>query len=104
MSENDIDRATHPLKRLKKQAEEAEKRQEKEVIYCPECGTEVLKDSVEAAIETAKKHDGERHDGKATTKVNGIVLPQFSDENKAKIQQAVRSLRPETDQEAGGDE
>jgi hypothetical protein len=89
--------AIHPLLRLKKQAEEQRERREKEVVHCPECGTEVVKDSIEAAIETAETHDESRHDGEPTTKVNGIVPPEFSEDEKKQIQDAVRSL------DAGGE-
>lgn len=65
----------HPLEKLKQEAEKKRERREKEVVHCPECGTELLKDSIEEAVETAEKHDKSRHDGERTTKVNGLVLP-----------------------------
>lgn len=65
----------HPLDRLKQKAEEINERRKKERVYCPECGTEVLKESIEDAVETAETHDEKRHDGERTTKVNGLLLP-----------------------------
>jgi len=100
MSEQSVGSADHPLlrlQRLKEEAEEAEKRREKEVVHCPECGTELLKASVEDAIETADSHDENRHGGEPTTRVNGIVPPQFSEEEKEEIQDAVRSLQTGSD-------
>jgi len=105
MSENSTDnctggadRFTTPLKRLKQAAEERRKRSEKEIVACPECGTEVLKDDIEDAIETAETHDESRHDGEPTTTVNGIVPPQFSEEEKEQIQDAVETIREVTDE------
>lgn len=82
----------HPLEQLKEQAEEAKKRHEKEIVSCPECGTELLKDDIEEAVNTAESHDQNRHDGNPTTKVNGIVLPELSEEEKQQIQDAVEKL------------
>ncbi|MFW6435904.1 MAG: hypothetical protein ACOCY1_05930 [Halovenus sp.] len=84
-----------PLQKLKKVAEEKEDRREKEVVACPECGTEVLKDDIEVAIQVAENHDEQRHDGKRTATVNGIVPPRFSDDEKQQIQDAVQSLAEE---------
>lgn len=95
------DEPIHPLEKLKQQAEEAQKRREKEVVACPECGTELLKDSIEEAVDTADKHDEKRHDGEPTTKVNGIVPPQFTEDQKEEIQDAVRSLQADADQSDG---
>jgi len=83
----------HPLEQLKEQAEEAKKRREKEVVSCPECGTELLKDDIEGAIETAESHDEQRHGGEPTTQVNGIVPPEFSEDEKQQIREAVESLK-----------
>lgn len=99
MSGNDSggsEQPIHPLRRLKKQAEEQNKRRDKEVVHCPECGTEVFKDSLEAAVETAEAHDESRHGGEPTTKINGIVTPKFSDEQKEQIRDAVWSLQTDT--------
>ncbi len=65
----------HPLEKLAEEAEKQRKRAEKERVHCPECGTELLKDSIEEAVETAEKHDDSRHDGERTTKVNGMLPP-----------------------------
>lgn len=85
----------HPLERLKEQAEEARKRQEKERVHCPECDTTLWKDSMEEAVETAEKHDESRHGGEATTEVNGIVLPSFTEEEQSMIQEAVEEFKDE---------
>jgi len=101
MSEDGDEQPLHPSERLKKQAreaKEAKERQEKEVVHCPECETELLKDSVEEAIEAVDTHDEKRHGGKPTTRVNGIVPPQFSEEEKKQIRDAVRSLRARTEE------
>lgn len=87
---------THPLLQLKeqmeKQAEERRKRRENEVVSCPECGVEVFKPDMEEAVETAEKHDDMRHDGEPTTQINGIVPPDFDDEELAQIEEAVEQL------------
>lgn len=81
----------HPLQRLKEQAEERMERAQKERVHCPECGTEVLKDTVEEAVETAETHDEKRHNGKRTSKVNGILIP--SDKVARAAGKAVQKLR-----------
>lgn len=96
-SSSDTERAIHPLERLKQQAEEARKKREKERVHCPECYTTVWKDDMESAVETAEQHDEQRHNGEATTKINGIVPPQFSGERKEQIRDAVESLQTRTD-------
>jgi hypothetical protein len=93
----------NPLEKLKQQAQEAKKRREKEVVTCPECGTEALKDSIKEAVEVAEQHDEKRHGGNRTAKVNGFLPPQFSEQKKEQIQQAVRSLRTDTDRSEQGD-
>jgi hypothetical protein len=75
-------RPLNPLDRLKQQARGVKKRQEKEVVRCSEAGTEVLKDSIEEVIETAKTHDDQQHGGEPTAEVNGIIPPQFSEKEK----------------------
>jgi hypothetical protein len=90
----------HPLERLKEQAEEAKKRREKEIVSCPECGTEILKDDMQEAIETAESHDEQRHDGERTTLVNGILPPEFTEEEKQMIQNAVSRIQQATENDA----
>lgn len=94
------ERPTHPLERLNQRADKAQKRAEKEVIRCPDCGTEVYKESIEAAVNVAETHDEMRHDGEPTAEINGMLPPSFSDEEKEQIQQAIRDL--ETDSGRGG--
>ena len=83
----------HPIEQLRKKGEEIRKRQEKEVVYCPECETEVLKDDIEEAVRTAEKHDESRHGGEKTAKVNGINPPEFTEEEKQAVQDAVEALK-----------
>jgi hypothetical protein len=90
----------HPLEQLKKQAEEARQKREKERVHCPECGTTVWKNSMEEAVATADTHDEKQHDGEATAKINGILPPQFTEDEKEQIQEAVRLLKADSDQEA----
>jgi len=99
---SNMDHPVQVLEKLKQEAEEQKKRREKEVVHCPECDTEVLKDSIEAAVEAAETHDESRHDGEPTTKVNGIVPPEFSEEEKEQVQEAVRSLDTGTEYDGGG--
>jgi len=80
----------HPLEKLKRDAEEARKRQEKEVVSCPECDTEVLKDDLKAAIAIAEGHDESRHDGERTAEVNGMLPP--SDELVEAAEQAINEV------------
>jgi len=65
------------------------------VLSCPECGTKVPKDDIQSAVEAAEKHDEMRHGGEPTAKVNGIVPPDFTDEEKQTIQQAVKQINAE---------
>lgn len=81
----------HPLEKLKQEAEKKQERREKEVVHCPECGTELLKDDIEDAVETAEKHDESRHDGERTTTVNGMLLP--SDDVVEAAEDALSKLR-----------
>jgi len=99
---SDTERAIHPLERLKQQAEEARKKREKERVHCPECDTTVWKDDMEGAVETAEQHDEQRHGGEAITKINGIVPPQFSEEEKDQIRDAVESLQTGSDRSTEG--
>lgn len=66
---------TNPFEELKKKGEEIRKRRESEVVSCPECGTEVLKDTIEEAVATAEEHDEKRHDGEHVSRVNGVPVP-----------------------------
>lgn len=83
----------HPLERLKQRAEEQRRRREKEVVQCDECGTEVLKNSIEEAVEVAENHNESRHDGESVATVNGIRLPDFSEEEKQQIRDGVEKLQ-----------
>lgn len=85
-------RPVHPLERLGQAAEEAQKRAEKEVVRCPDCGTTVYKDTIEAAVSVAESHDETMHDGERTAEINGMLAPSFSDEEKEQIQKAIRDL------------
>jgi len=80
----------NPLEKLKREAEKKRKRQEKEVVHCPECDTEILKNTIEDAVATAENHDNRQHDGEATTKVNGMVLP--SDDVVESVEHALRTM------------
>jgi len=93
-------------KKVMEAAEEAKERREKEVVACDECGTELLKDSIEEALDTAESHDEQRHGGEPTTTVNGMVPPQFSEEEKEQIQKAVQKLadNDESRTDSGGGE
>jgi len=88
-STSGTEQPVHPLERLKQQAKEARKKQEKERVHCPNCGTTVWKDTIEDALKTQEKHDEQRHNGEPTTKINGIVPPDFSEQEKQHIQDVV---------------
>lgn len=88
---------------LIEQAEKQRKREEKEVIKCPDCGTEVLRDDIETALKIAENHDENRHSGEPTAKVNGIVPPQFSEEEKQQIQNGLSALQVAAGQETVDD-
>lgn len=70
-----------------------------EIVHCPECGTTTSKEDIEDAIDVAENHDEARHDGEPTAKVNGIRPPQFTEEQKEKIQEAVDKLAEVSDEE-----
>lgn len=91
--DNDI--PTHPLERLKSNAEKSSERREKEVVRCPECGTEVLKESFDDAVETAINHDENRHDGEGVTQINGMTVP--SDDVAAAAEDALDYLNTDTE-------
>lgn len=93
------DQYNHLLIRLREQAEEAKKHREKEHVECPECGTELWKDNIESAVETTEQHDEKRHGGEPTTLINGILPPQFSEEEKQQIENRVEELRTQTSAE-----
>ena len=98
----------HPLIALKQRAEEARKRREKwegkEVLSCPECGTKVPKEDIESAVEAAEKHDDMRHGEEPTAKVNGMVPPDLTEEQKEKIQQTVERISEHQDADLPTDE
>jgi acetyl-CoA carboxylase beta subunit len=100
-SRGGTERFVHPLKRLKQQAKERKKKAEKEKVHCPECGTTVWKDSMEEAIDVQEQHDGQMHGGERVTLVNGIRPPEFSEEEKQQIRDAVQSLQADTDRSGG---
>lgn len=79
--------------KLQEQAEELKKKREQEKVHCTECDTVVWKDTIDDAVETAESHDESRHDGEPTTKVNGIVPPTFTDDEKEQIQNAVNAVQ-----------
>lgn len=91
----------HPLKRLKQEAEKRLRRQEQERVHCPDCGTTIWKDSIEAAIETAENHDEKRHDGEQTTTINGVPVP--SGNLRAKVEDAAPEIGL-TDPEGSNDD
>lgn len=91
LAELDVDHPAVRLAKMKKEAEKRRERAEKEVVACEECGTEVLYDDIEEAVETAERHDEKRHDGERTATVNGIPVP--SDDLAEAAQEAVEKLR-----------
>lgn len=97
---SDKGRSIHPLERLGQAAEEAQKRAEKEVVRCPDCGTTVYKDTIEAAVNVAESHDEAMHDGERTAEINGMLPPSFTDEEKEQMQKAIRSLDTDSSREA----
>jgi len=80
-----------PFEQLKQEAEQIKEKWDKEVVNCPECGTEVLKDNIDEAVATAETHDAERHDGERTTFVNGMLLP--SDEVVQAANETIEHLK-----------
>lgn len=86
-----------PAEKLLEAAAENAKRREKEVVECPECGTEILKDTVEEAIETAEDHDESRHGGERTTLVNGMLVP--SDDVVSAAEDAMETIHGDSDAE-----
>lgn len=79
---------------LAQAAEEAAKRRDKEVVQCPECETEVLKDSFEDAIEVAIDHDEQRHGGAGITLINGMAVP--SDKVADAAEDVLEKIKEET--------
>jgi len=86
------DEYTHPLIALKEKGEEIQKRREQEKVHCPECDTTVWKDDIEDAIQVQEEHDAKMHDGERVTKVNGILPPEFTEEEKQEMQENVQEL------------
>lgn len=87
---SDDNRFKTPHEKLLEKAEEVRKRKEMEVVECEKCGTEVLKDSLEEAIDTAEDHIEKRHDGERVATVNGIVPP--SDETAEKVKETIEEI------------
>lgn len=86
-----VDHPAVGLAKMKQEAKRREERAESEVVACPECGTEVLKDDLEDALDTAETHDDKRHDGERTAMVNGMLPP--SDDLAEAAQKTVEKLR-----------
>lgn len=65
-------------------------------VHCPECDTTTTAASISEAVTIAEEHDDTRHDGNPTARVNGIVPPDFDEDETARIQATVDAI-------AGGD-
>ena len=76
-------------KRLERQREEKQTRRKKQKVHCPECDTTVWKDTLEEASRTAETHEDQQHDSESTVLVNGMRLPNFSEEEKERLQEFV---------------
>lgn len=68
--------------------------------HCPECDTSTTRDDVDDAVGVVENHNESRHDGVQVAKLNGIRIPQFSEEEKEKIRGAVQVLSEEDGGEA----
>jgi len=77
----------------KEELEKQRKRVNQIEVHCPSCDTSSWYDDMETAVDKADTHDENMHDGEATTKVAGIVPPQFSEEEKQEIRDAVTELQ-----------
>lgn len=83
----------HPLERLAEEARKANERRSKHKVRCEACETEVLKDDLDAAVETAEDHD-DRNDDHTIT-IGGMPLP--SDELAEAAENLVKELRGDDD-------
>lgn len=79
-------------RRIKEKAKKLEERREKVVVACDDCGTEVLKEEMEDALEVADSHDSMRHDGERFATVNGIKPPRFSEEEEQEINDTLEEV------------
>jgi len=95
---SDTDLAAALLGIDKEELEKQRKRANQVEVHCPECDTFSWYDDMETAVEKAEKHDDNRHDGDATTEVAGIVPPEFSEEEKQEIRDAVDQLQGQNDE------
>lgn len=95
----DVDHPAVTLAKLQREAERRNERAEKEVVSCEACGTEVLKDDLEDALEAAETHDRKRHGGRRTAEVNGIAPPR--DETAEAAENLVEELRDRDDENGG---
>jgi hypothetical protein len=84
--------------------QEQKRRREQEKVHCPKCGTTVWKETVEDAIETQESHDERAHDGERVTKVNGMVPPEFTEEQQQAIQDAIEQFKSASRTNSEGDD
>jgi len=94
---SDTDLAAALLGIDKEKLEKQRKRANQIEVHCPSCDTSSWYDDMETAVNKAETHDNSRHDGEATTEVAGIVPPDFSEEEKQKVRDVVKSLKGHDD-------
>lgn len=79
--------------KLEAKKREVRERRENRVVYCPECDTEILKETIEEAAEIASDHDENMHGGEGVVEVDGMPIP--SDEFAEKVETAIEIIASE---------
>lgn len=92
------DEYIHPLEKLRERGEEIQEKADKTKVHCPECDTTLYKDTIADAVETAEDHDESRHDNDRTTRVAGMLPPEFSEETREQFREVLAAIQGESDE------
>lgn len=69
-----------------------------EEAHCPECDTRKYVGEMEDAVQIAENHNEMFHNGDRVALVNGIKVPDFTEEKKEQIREAVSHLEGELEE------